>query len=98
MVRRPGGHRDGGDSGPVGVGGITGGEFWNAGQSEAGLAVPPWDEPTGGAGGPMRGLNAWGECGGDPGLIPQTVADCFQKFGSDPIALEACLSSIGANQ
>ena len=43
-------------------------------------------------------LAAWGECGGDPGLIPQTVSDCFQKFGSDPIALEACLSSIGANQ
>lgn len=43
-------------------------------------------------------LGTWGECGGDPGLIPQTVADCFQKFGSDPIALEACLSSIGANQ
>ena len=98
MVHRPGGRRDGGDSGPAGVGGITGVEFWNAAQAEASLAVPPWDELTGGAGGPMPGLNGWGECGGDQGLIPQTVSDCFQKFGSDPIALEAFLSSIGANQ
>jgi hypothetical protein len=40
-------------------------------------------------------LGAWGPCSGGAGSIPQTVEDCFEKFGSDPVALEACLQAIG---
>ena len=39
-------------------------------------------------------LGAWGECGVGGGEIPQSVQDCIDKFGFDPIALEACIEAV----
>ncbi len=43
-------------------------------------------------------LGAWGPCGGPPLPIPRTVQDCLDRFGYDPIALQACLDAISAGQ
>jgi hypothetical protein len=36
----------------------------------------------------------WGECGIGGGQIPQTVQDCINRFGFDPVALEACIQGV----
>jgi hypothetical protein len=40
-------------------------------------------------------LGQWPQqCGGGSGEIPQTVQDCIDRFGFDPVALEACIQAV----
>jgi len=39
-------------------------------------------------------LANWGECGGGGGEVPRNVQDCIDKFGFDPVALEACIQAV----
>lgn len=39
-------------------------------------------------------LKAWGVCGQTTGQVPETAQDCYDKFHSDPEALEQCLFAI----
>jgi hypothetical protein len=39
-------------------------------------------------------LGAWGECGVGGGQIPQTIQDCIDQFGFDPIPLGACIDAV----
>jgi len=39
-------------------------------------------------------LSEWGDCDGTPGQIPRNVQDCIDKFGFDPVALEACIQAV----
>jgi hypothetical protein len=36
----------------------------------------------------------WGPCGLGGGHIPRNVQDCIDKFGFDPVALEACIQAV----
>lgn len=42
-------------------------------------------------------LANWGDCTTHDS-VPQIVQDCFDKFGSDTAALEACLDAVAATQ
>jgi hypothetical protein len=39
-------------------------------------------------------LGHWGECGIGGGHIPRNVQDCIDRFGFDPVALEACIQAV----
>ena len=39
-------------------------------------------------------LAHWGECGIGGGEVPQNVQDCIDRFGFDPVALEACIEAV----
>jgi len=39
-------------------------------------------------------LAEWGSCDGTPGSIPRNVQDCINRFGFDPVALEACIQAV----
>jgi hypothetical protein len=40
-------------------------------------------------------LGHWGQdCGAGGGQIPRNVQDCINRFGFDPVALEACIQAV----
>jgi hypothetical protein len=39
-------------------------------------------------------LSNWGPCDGPPQGLPQSVQDCIQRVGWDPVALAACIEAI----
>jgi len=44
-------------------------------------------------------LGHWGEdCGEGGGSIPQNVQDCIDRFGFDPVALQACILAVSSGQ
>lgn len=39
-------------------------------------------------------LANWGDCGEAPQSVPQTVEDCVETFGEEPLPLERCLCAV----
>jgi len=42
-------------------------------------------------------LSEWGPCGGAQQGPPQSVQDCWERYGSNIEAFEACVQSLGGS-